>query len=198
MLQLLTRYMFQYRKVCIPHIGTFEVVQSSPEYNVADKQITAPVFHIVHSSEDLLTDHQLNYLANSSEGGKETVKNELDFFGKRMKATVAKHSFAWKGIGNLSGSNFINFKGETVNVSGLNTIHAEKVMRGNAGHNMLVGEREMTTQQITDVLSKSYKKKINTALIGWIILALAAIVIILLLFRNDFSPLSTGLQLKTR
>jgi len=197
-LSLLTKYLLQYRRLSIPNVGTFELVQQSPEFSVVDKLILPPGFHLNWSKNDSLTEHQLSYLAASVQADKEMVREELELFGKRFKTKVEKEPFTWKGIGTIKKEDgSFDIENQLLKIDGLETVAAQRVMRENAEHSVLVGDRQMTSQQVTHTLSREAKKKNYIMLIGWIIFFLALLAIIFILYKNGFNPLSSGLQMET-
>jgi predicted nucleic acid-binding Zn ribbon protein len=81
-------------------------------------------------------------------------------------------------------------------LEGLQPVPAQKVLRENVQHNMLVGDQEMTSQQVTDVLNRVESKRAWFMVLGWIVFILAVIAIIILLYMKKFQTTSTGLQLR--
>jgi hypothetical protein len=194
---LLTKYLLQYRRLSIPHVGTFELVQQSPEFNVVDQLILPPSFHLNWNNNDVLTDHQLSYLAASARLDKEKIKNELDSLGQSLKIKFQRKPFDWKGIGTIKHENgTIDVERNLLQVEGLNTVPAHKLIRENATHNMLVGDKQMTSHQMTDSLSKQSREKSYAVIIGWILFFVTLLAIIFLLYRNGFNPLASGLKMK--
>jgi hypothetical protein len=196
-LSLLTKYLLQYRRLSNPNVGTFELVQQSPEFNVVDKLILPPGFHLNWNKNDSLPEHQLSYLAASVQADKEMVREELEQFGKKFKIKVEKETFVWNGIGAVKKNNgSVDVEGQLLKIDGLQAIAAHRVMRENVEHNMLVGDRQMTSQQVTHTLNREAKKKNYIVLIGWILFFLALLAIVFILYKNGFNPLSSGLQMK--
>jgi hypothetical protein len=197
-LALLTKYLLQYRRLSIPHVGTFELVQHSPEFNVVDQLIRPPSFRLDWNQNDLLTDHQLCYLADSIRSDKEKVREELESFGKKLRTEVRKESFNWRGIGTLTGENdAIAVDEGFLKMDGLTVVPAHKLIRENVEHSVLVGDQQMTSQQVADTLTKGSKKRSYKLMIGWILFFLALAAIVFILYRNGFNPLASGLKLKT-
>jgi type IV secretory pathway component VirB8 len=60
---------------------------------------------------------------------------------------------------------------------------------------MLVGDQQMTRQQVTRVLHKKSSRWPSAIVVGWIILVLAVLAIIILLYLEKFQPASSGLKL---
>jgi hypothetical protein len=196
-LALLTKYLLQFRRLSIPHVGTFELVQQPAEFNVVDKLVLPPSFSLNWHNNDALPEHQVHYLASSFDSDPESIKTKLDQFGKMFSTRVRKEPFAWNGIGNLRGTEGnITIEQYPMLIEGLGPVGAHKVIRENVEHNMLVGDRQMTSQQVTDSLSKPGKKRSLAVLIGWILLIITILAIVYILYRNGFNPLSSGLTLK--
>jgi hypothetical protein len=193
-LPLLTKYLIQYRRVSIPHIGTFELVQQTATLNIGEKLITAPHFSAKYQNLDAIPEHQFNYIVNHDPTGKEKI-NELFSFGEELKTRIREQPFQWNGFGTLSfTANELVFEPKLIELDSLQEIRAEKVLRQNASHNMLVGDQEISSGQTGKSLGKMIYRK-PFMLIGWILLALAATAIIYILFRNNFQPSSAGMQI---
>ena len=197
MLSLLTKYLLQYRRLSIPNVGTFELVQQSPQFNVVDKLMLPPAYRLSWSENDSLPEHQLSYLAYSAQADREKVKADLEQFGRRLKTKVEKGVFTWNGIGTLRKDNsVVGIENELLKIDGLEAVAAHKVMREHAEHSVLVGDRQMTSHQVAHRLN-SRKGKSYVVLIGWILFLLTLIAIVFLLYKNGFNPLSSGLRMKS-
>lgn len=183
----------QYHRVAIPNVGTIEIVQQPAELNFVDKLIFPPKYIAQLKKEPVITDHQLNYLASANKTDKQTVREELDVLGEKIRRKIEVDSFHWNGIGQLS-AGVTSFPVESL-VMG--PVTAEKVKRENAEHNVLIGDQEIVTRQQSTSHAKSIRKKRPMIItIGWIVLALAVIAIIYLLVSGNFSIYSSGLRTK--
>jgi hypothetical protein len=192
-LALLTKYLVQYKRVSIPHIGTFEIVQHSPELYIADKLITAPVFTTKYINNDQVTDHQFLFIENSEQMARE----ELSSFGENLSKTIQKQPFRWNGFGTLryDSSRFV-FDPQSIEINSLSDISAAKVTRKNALHSMLVGDRKMTGDNVTEVFNKPQVKKQKELymILGWIIFFLALMATAVILFLGRFEVAASGLR----
>lgn len=186
--------MLRYKRVCIPGIGTFEIVQQSPQLDVADKTILPPVFITRHFSTDDIPEHQFLFL--SALGfGQENLMQELFSFGERLRKRIQNSPFYWKGFGTLQyNATGFSFLPDEIRLDGLQSVTANKVLRENVQHNMLVGDQEMTSRQVTDVLSQVEYKRPWFIIVGWILLLLAIITVVIFLYLNNFQTSSSGLQ----
>jgi hypothetical protein len=196
-LSILTKYLLQYRRLSIPNVGTFELVQQSPQFNVVDKLVLPPAYQLSWSKNDSLPEHQLSYLASSVQANREKIKEELEQFGRKFKTKVEKEAFTWNGIGTIKkDSGALEIENELLKIDGLEAVAANKIMRENAAHSMLVGDRQMTSHQAAHNLNKG-RKRSYVVLIGWILFVLTLIAIVFILYKNGFNPLSSGLRMKS-
>lgn len=193
-LPLLTKYLIRYKKVCIPHVGTFEIVQQSPQLNVVDKLVPPPAFKARYIEQDSVPEHQFDFFAASYEE-KQRLKQELFSFGERLKNKISQSSFYWDGLGTLRyKSNHVVFEPEEIQLYSLQPVPAQKVLREKVQHNVLVGDVEMTSDQVNEVLTREEYKRPWFILAGWIIFILAVIAIIVFLYLKNFQTASTGMQ----
>jgi hypothetical protein len=166
----------------------------SPQLSVADKHIPAPVYVTRHRQADEVPNHQLHFLKNEA-GEKEFFLKELFSFGEKMKRRIQSSPFHWNGLGTLRYvSDEMLFEPDPFNLQALQAVPAEKVLRENVQHHVLVGDQEMTSQQVTEVLNKVEYKRPWFIIAGWILLIVAIIAILLFLYMKNFQTTSTGLQ----
>jgi hypothetical protein len=198
-LALLTKYLVQYKRVSIPHIGTFEIVQQSPQLLIADKTISGPVFITRYVNNDRVTEHQVRFIASCEKTAKETLQEELSLFGQNLKSRIEQSPFRWNGFGTLRyAASGLVFDAQNIEFDSLKYVPAKKVVRENAQHTILVGDRQMiSSTQITEsVVHAPQNQRLLSlnVIIGWIVLFLAIILIGYLLFIGDFRPGSAGLK----
>jgi hypothetical protein len=177
-------------------VGTFEIVLQSSQLNVADKCISSPVYITKHRKEEIVPDHQFHFFTNEGMQ-KDSFMQDFFLFGERMKRRIQNSPFYWKGFGTLHyASNEMLFEPDEIRLEALQPIPAQKVLRENVQHNMLVGDQEMTSQQVTEALNKVEYKRPLFIIVGWVLFALAAIAILIYLYMKNFQTTSTGLQTK--
>lgn len=192
MLPLLIKYLVQNGRVCIPHIGTIEIVQEVPRLDIADQVLTPPCYKTVFSEQDIIPEHQLQYISSTNN----SPKKELLSFGEKLRARVHDEPVNLNGLGKLRyASNSIVFEPESIHLSSLQPVAAQKVIRENVQHNVLVGDREMDSHQMTDVLGRTFRKRPLFITIGWIVLGLAIAAIGVILYMEKFQVTSSGLRL---
>lgn len=196
-LSLLTKYLLQYKSVCIPGVGTLEIIQDPPKLNFAERLFTPPVFITHYLNKEVLTDHQVNYFAASNVEEREIIKEQLLNFGENFKSRIRQKPFEWIGLGTFHfDSEAIVFEPVTVCMPSLQTVPAVKVIRTDQDHQVLVGDKELSSRQAAVALIKNIAKRPVVILIGWIVLILAILAIIYILYMGNFNPGSSGLQWK--
>ena len=194
MLNHLTNYLLQYKTVSVPNVGTLCLVHQPARLNVADKLIEPPSYVVEIKSEDDIPDHQLQFLSGLANSEKDALKNELRSFGDRVQREINNGGFHWEGLG------LIKSDTQTIAVAApsLQPLVAERVIRQDAKHTVLVGDREVSTAHVTERNADeqtSTKKRDVYVLIGWILLLLSLVAIALLLYLGKFGVNAAGSKL---
>lgn len=191
MLQLLTKYLFQYRTVSIPQVGTLRLIQHTAQLDIVDKTIAPPSFVIELKGAEEVTEHQLNFLGNVLNRTREDVLRDLKFFGDQLHEKINGPGFEWRGIGTFTRSTQMI----PINVYAIQPVAAEKIIRADAAHQILVGDVEMTSKQMTErrIVSDVVKKKKSPfVLAGWILLFLSVLLMIFFLYTGKFKVNAAG------
>ena len=197
MYQQLATYLQQYKQVTIPQIGSFELVSQSATLDVASKVIHPPVYLPKYSDRELVREHQLNFLAVDLNADKYIVKEQLENFGRELRAKIERGALIWKGVGRLESEDAkMVFHPDVVEIKGLQSMPAEKVLRKNVQHTVLRGEQEVLSASFYDEEKKINKKKSLVNLIGWIVVALSIVFIIVYVSSDGFKTTSSGTKMK--
>lgn len=196
MLSSLTSYLIQNRQVFIPHIGKFELYYKPATLDFANRLIYPPVNEIRFSEKGALHQDQLSFLNEDLQMDMQALEEKLKSFGQSLKKSVGQSSFNWIGFGELK---YINdelvFHPHDDTFS--QPVPANKVIRENIKHAVLVGEKEMHSGDTSymNVEAKPAKKSISI-IIGWVVAVLAIAFIGYYLYKSNFHPLSTGTKQK--
>jgi hypothetical protein len=191
-LSSLTSYLIQNRQVFIPHIGKFELYYKPATLDFANRLIYPPVNEVRFTEKGSLQQDQLSFLKEDLHIDIASLEEKLKTFGQALKTSITHSSFDWKGLGELK---YINDQlvFHTHDEFYYHPVQANKVIRENAHHSVLVGEREMHSGDTSYINSET--KAISPsipAIIGWIVAALAVAFIGYYLYKNNFHPLSSG------
>ena len=187
----LTNYLLQYKSVSIPNVGTMQIVQHPPQLHVADKLIFPPSYSVELRKGEEVSDHQLNFLNGFLKKDKNEILNDLHFFGNKLHEKINGPGFEWNGLGTITRSTQML----PLTIESLAPIPAERVIRHDARHKVLVGDHQRLSGQApefaTDTKQVENKRSIYM-LVGWIILLLSLLFIVFLLYTGRFRINATG------
>ncbi|HEX6334200.1 MAG TPA: hypothetical protein VFZ78_08225 [Flavisolibacter sp.] len=192
MLPILTKYLLAHKQVVIPFVGRIELLQHAPVLDVAEKQVIPFRYEPRLTVDDTISSHQLAFLDLFR-----ISEKSLSDFGRRFSDSVKNRGFRWRGIGSFSWQGHaMVMEPEMSSLAGWQPVPAQKVLRANVMHQHLVGDRELTSGQVTDMLQKKSERKRLDIIIGWSALAVLAGALIFVLARDRFAPQSSGLRTK--
>jgi hypothetical protein len=191
-LSLLTKYLLQYKRVSIPHIGSFELVQEPPQWRVADQLFEPPSFTTAYLKPDEVPEHQSRFFLLRA------TEEQLDLasFGRQLRHRLRKGPIQWKGFGILrDASNEIIFEPQPLALPALQPVPARKIIRQDATHSVLVGDTQVNRQAHEETVVVRKTSRSWQIILAWILLVLCLAAIIALLYEGDFSPSAAGLRL---
>lgn len=197
MLNHLTAYLLQHKQVGIPHVGTLRLLQRPPALNVADKVIEPPSCAVEISRTETISEHQWTFLESSTGRNKEAVANDLRSFGDSLWYKMNNGGFDWEGLGTITN------EGQPLvfAVAALQPMPAEKVVRPDAAHKILVGDREIqSVQSVAEnkETTSAQKRRPLSVMIGWTLLLLSVVAVVLVLYSGKFTVNAAGSRLSPK
>lgn len=193
MFALLTQYLFHYKQVSIPGVGSFVLEQKPAELNFVEKIINPPSYQIRFSQDGQVDENLLQFIGNTSQVDAATAREKLEDFGSSLKRKIHEAPFTWKGIGQLEYRDSVVFHPKLYD-DALTPVPAHRVIREHVQHTVWVGEQEVhagTKEEVTDQ-SHTVRKKSVRLITGWILLALAAAFIVFFIWKHPDVLASTG------
>jgi hypothetical protein len=190
MLQLLTKYLFQYKTVSVPHVGTFRLIHKPAQLDVVEKMLAPPSFVVELNADGDVPEHQLNFLGHSLHRGKVEVLDDLNFFGDKLQQKINGPGFEWEGLGTITRST----ESLPLVVKAIQPVTAQKITRADAEHQILVGDKHRTSVQMsgrTTVL-EAEERRSWYMLAGWILLILSILAIAFFLYTGKFNVNAAG------
>lgn len=180
MLYSLTESLFRTHRLSVPYVGSFTLHYVPARLDFADRLLHAPSYDIAFSED--------------WQKGDTAVDAQLLDFGKALQQQIKQQAFHWTGLGKLEfNDDRIVFQPEKQ--SYLSPVAANKIIRENSQHAVLVGEREMHSGDTSYITEK--KGAVSyLMLIGWIILGLAILFIGYYLYKHHFAVSATGSQVR--
>jgi hypothetical protein len=193
---LLTKYLLQYKKVSIPNIGMFTIEHQPAELNFADRLILPPGYKVVFANHESVDDDLLSYIGTNSQMDESTARQKLEHFGTALKNKLREAPFEWNGIGKLEYTNGVVFHPNKIETA-LQPVPANRIIRENTQHTVLVGEQELQSTAIEQSRLErvEVKRKISVPLlIGVVLLALALAFLGYHFYTHQNIKSSTGLK----
>lgn len=202
MQDLITSFIIQAKECKLRDIGRFEVVTTSAEADIANKQIKPPGIEIIFTRrEEKISDGLVKYV---SEKKKITVAEALDDLKKWCTDSKYKlkngEEILLEPLGVLkkgtSGNLFVSNPNKTI--SFFEPILAERVIHQNSEHAMLVGDRETTSSVMNHFYHEEASKTKSNAwkIFAIILLTIGLFFLFLHFYKNSFSLTTIGNQHK--
>ncbi|WP_018612167.1 hypothetical protein [Segetibacter koreensis] len=156
MLQLLYKYLILHNRASVPGVGVFYIKRNSARLDFANKIFLAPTLQINFKSDTSGADNKIyTFISKEQKIDEAEAKGRYNNFANKLKETlVENNSVDLPGIGvltqNAEGQLF--FKA-TVEVNDyFPPVTAERVIRENSEHQILVGDLNRTNKQMKEVL----------------------------------------------
>ena len=188
----LHRYFILHRKLNLPGIGNFILERKPAEADFVNKCIHPPVYSVSLQLEEDKAPHKFyTWIAaafNISEN--EAVIKFNEFLYEMKNKINSGTAIEWSGFGvlkkGLGGG--INFTGQAIE-SVEKAVPAQKIIRENAEHSVLVGERERTSAEMSEFLNQPDAKRSL-----WWVLPVAAALLAFIFIAWYFSENGTGIS----
>lgn len=168
MFYLLYQYLIENTSLCLPGIGTLELVEIPAQLDIAEKKIVAPQRIVQLSAGGTNPDNKhsvMRFICRRLHINEEQAWNLFQDFSNSIQSNLAIDGIAhWENLGCFQKDESRNIQFvQTVPWSEyLSPVFAERVIRHDVEHNMTVGNRETTNiamQQYyneTETLPKDY------------------------------------------
>ncbi len=199
MLQQLSDYLLQFKRVTIPSVGTIQLVPQPARLDIANHLIHAPYYEAAFSPDDEISEHQLEYFSAGPESNTESAYGVLNQWGEQLKRNIQSAPFDWSGIGTFEYQNQqILFHPQQATAALLPPVQAERVIREHAQHEVLVGERVVMSDEAGERMYEKRAARDYFIIIAWVLAVLAVLFIAYYLYRHQFQSTASGLQQKVQ
>ncbi len=191
MLPALNSYLHQHHSLCIPGIGTIYIERTPARSDFTNRQILPPGYHYRFDRFfDTPDKNFFSFIARAKNIQEFEAIRWYNEWAYEMGARLRKESvIEWDGVGTISKneSGDVVFETFAPIEAHLLPVPAERIVRSNTAHTMLVGDREVTNIQMTGLLNENEKRpgqKSNWLLYGLIAAGIIALVVYLLVYNN--------------
>jgi CCDC81-like prokaryotic HU domain 2 len=186
-------YLVQHKELALPGIGTLTLGRQPAQADFGTRSFRAPVYSFAFDgNRDTPSKKMFSWLAGALHiSDWEAVKQVNEFSFDIKKRLQAGKQVELKGVGALQTGLSGELKFEPVIKEFVfdGPVTAEKVLRENAQHTMLVGEQERTSAEMTELLSVGETQKDRS----WIVAALLALLAVIFIGWH-FSERGVGLS----
>jgi hypothetical protein len=190
MVEVLNSYLVQHKSLSIPGLGTIYVERKPAQSDFLNKQIIAPSYHYRFDRYFDAPDKDFfTYLAAQKEiADYEAIRWYNEWAYELRNKIRTQEQVEWENVGILKTdiSGEVIFEAQQNLVSYLGPVPAERVIRTNAQHTMLVGDKEVTNTAMTDYLNEEtvYVEKESWWIYALILATIAAVVIFFHFFQR--------------
>ena len=201
MYEYLYRFLIKYKKLDLPGIGTVALHWRSSKSEITDRDFSSPgYFFTLQKSDDIPKGKLFYWLASHfTITDSEAVIRFNEFIFDLTRKLKEGKEIHWEKVGSfqkeLSGE--IKFTSEEGQVSWLENVPGQKIVRDNVEHRMLVGEVEKTSTEMNMILnSVTGEKKYQWWL--WPVVLVVAVFMFLGWYFSEhgITSASTGNHLK--
>ncbi|HCL83909.1 MAG TPA: hypothetical protein DIC22_08035 [Chitinophagaceae bacterium] len=199
MYAILNRYLFLNKSIPVPGLGTICMESQSATPDASTRSILPPTYRFRFDKFFDSPDKELfAYLSSEQHiSDYEALRQYNDFaFSLRDRLNYYREA-PWEGLGILKKDDMgdIHFETSIANPFFLQPVPAEKVVRANAKHMLLVGDRERSNREMSDWFAE---EPVHGNKLWWLVallLGIAAAFLILFHFSSHgWSVESTGNQ----
>lgn len=199
LLRELTKYLLLYKKLVVPHIGTFELVPEAACFRTGDQRLSPPGFRVSHSTSDLVPRHELIFLSEESYSDEYLAARQLSTFGKNLELKIQQEPYTWPGLGTLQiQDNLVSFVAGRFSANGLTDLSVQKLEEEVTEDDQHTLHQEDAVSVSDQVISEEEEvvEKRSSLLIPLIVLGILITVIVVVLVLGGFQPQASGLKIR--
>ena len=189
MFEPLYLFLIRYKQIELPDIGVVRVQTQPARIKFIDREVLPPVSSFTFSSKVQGPPNKLtNWVAHSLNISETEADSRLNHFINDIKNQLQDgKEVVWKGVGKFSKDlmNEIKFEPQEKTFGFQQAVIAEKVIRENARHAVLVGEREKTAAEYSEIIEE--RENVILSKTNWWIWPVALIVLSLIFIGWYFS-----------
>lgn len=198
MIGILTGYLIQHKSISIPGLGTIYLERLPAMNDFSNREIHPPAYRYRFDKYFDAPDKDFfSFLATHKDIPEyEAIKQYNEFAYELRNRIRQNEKFYWPDVGTLSKelSGEIYFESATP-PSCLQPVPAHRVIRQDTPHAILVGDQQMTTQDMSELLNNgTYVEKESWWVYALIIFAFALIILFFHFFRRGWSLEAIGSQ----
>lgn len=155
--QLITEYLFGQKHCVLPGLGVLRISEKQAALLTPEKKIMAPVPFIEFYQKEEEARGMIRFVAAAHHLSEHHALSALTSFAQEVMQMPKGGEKRINGVGRfiMIGQGEVGFEQETLHPVFLPSVNAERVIRKDIAHQMLVGDRETTTVAMNEHLSQS-------------------------------------------
>ncbi|ULQ54480.1 hypothetical protein [Flavihumibacter fluvii] len=197
-MDILNNYLYQHKSISIPGLGTLHMDRMPARTDFVNRQILAPFYSFRFDQYFDAPDKDFfGYLANRKQVPDYEAMKWFNEFSLDLRTRIRnREDVIWQGLGSFhAGDNGeIYFKSDPAIGPKIQPVVAERIIRNNAQHQILVGDVERTTTEMPELLTETHVERESWWTYAIIIAAVALSICCYQLFKDKFHLSSFGSQ----
>lgn len=197
-MDILNNYLYQHKSISIPGLGTLHMDRMPARTDFVNRQILAPHYTFRFDQYFDAPDKDFfGYLANRQQLPDFEAMKWFNEYSLDLRTRIRNNEeVSWPGLGSfLAGENGeIYFKQDPAIAPKLPPVAAERIIRNNAEHHLLVGDVERTTAEMPELLTETHVEKESWWTYAIIIAAIALCICFYQVFKDKLNLASFGSQ----
>ena len=186
MQKLLANYLFQYKNCAFPQIGSLHIKFESAVLVLDKQKIHAPVSHISFSNDFMDSNNLTEYIAVNKNISFEEAAYQLTNISNEILSLKNAEQFLIGGVGHFtkSANDKLLFKETSVAEYFSPSIFAERVIHPDDSHAILVGDKEMDRNSMTEFYTNTIPARKSKWWLWTAALFLLAVILITVYVNN--------------
>lgn len=145
------------KKYCpLGDCGSLQLLAEPAVFLPAEKKMAAPYYSVVFSADEMDDRELMHFIAGREQCGMEAARHLYEGFSSSLKALSGTDEITIPGIGRFFAgpSGVLQFRQHMLPEAFRPAVPAERVVRANSSHPVLVGEHETDTAAMAERLVK--------------------------------------------
>ena len=198
MIATLNSYLIQHKSICIPGLGTIYLEKIPAINDFSNRQMLPPSYKFRFDKYFDAPDKEFfSFLASSENMAEYEAIKLYNEFAYDLRDRIRKEEkFDWPQVGILmrDATGEIQFKSEMIQPGFVRPVAARRVIRQDARHAILVGDQQLTTDHMTELLNveQVHVEKESWWMYALIIFCVAVVILFVYLYQHgwDFGSIS--------
>jgi hypothetical protein len=198
MIAILNSYLIQHKSICIPGLGTIYLEKIPAINDFSNRQMLPPSYKFRFDKYFDAPDKEFfSFLASAQNMAEYEAIKLYNEFAYDLRDRIRKEEkFDWPQVGILirDATGEIQFKSEMIQPRFVKPVAARRVIRQDARHAILVGDQQLTTDHMTELLNveQVHVEKESWWMYALIIFCVAVVILFVYLYQHGWDFGSIG------